>query len=106
VEKSDLPDKVRELQHAEELAETHEPPELLSLEEIERRYILRVFEAVHCNKSQAALVLGLDRKTLYRRLERYGMLRTDPARADAARAEAVRAESVRSEAVTAPSSTR
>jgi len=106
VEKSDLPDKVRELQHAEELVETHEPPELLSLEEIERRYILRVFEAVHGNKSQAALVLGLDRKTLYRRLERYGMLRTDPARADAARAEAVRAETMRSELVTAPPSTR
>jgi two-component system response regulator HydG len=38
---------------------------------VERRYILRVLDAVHGNKSKAAQVLGLDRKTLYRRLERY-----------------------------------
>jgi len=76
VEKADLPDKVRDTRHDETLVTTEEPAELLSLEEIERRYILRVFEAVRGNKSQAALVLGLDRKTLYRRLERYGMLRS------------------------------
>jgi len=78
VEKADLPDKVRDTRHSEALVATQEPAELQSLEEIERRYILRVFEAVHGNKSQAALVLGLDRKTLYRRLERYGMLRSSP----------------------------
>jgi two-component system response regulator HydG len=49
-----------------------EPLELVALEEVERRYILRVLVAVHGNKSRAAQVLGLDRKTLYRRLERYG----------------------------------
>jgi DNA-binding NtrC family response regulator len=47
-------------------------PELVALDEIERRHILRVLEAVQGNKSRAAQVLGLDRKTLYRRLERYG----------------------------------
>ena len=44
------------------------------MEEVERRYILRVLEAVGGNKTPAAQVLGLDRKTLYRKLERYGVL--------------------------------
>ncbi|HKO89686.1 MAG TPA: sigma 54-interacting transcriptional regulator, partial [Polyangiaceae bacterium] len=78
VDKADLPDKVRDTRQEDTPLTTAEPAELLSLEEIERRYILRVFEAVRGNKSQAALVLGLDRKTLYRRLERYGMLRSSP----------------------------
>lgn len=49
-----------------------EASQLVALDEIERRHILRVLEAVQGNKSRAAQVLGLDRKTLYRRLERYG----------------------------------
>jgi DNA-binding NtrC family response regulator len=49
-----------------------EASELVALDEIERRHILRVLEAVQGNKSRAAQVLGLDRKTLYRRRERYG----------------------------------
>jgi len=35
-----------------------------------------VLEAVGGNKSQAAMILGLDRKTLYRKLERYAPSRT------------------------------
>ena len=43
-------------------------PEDMSLE---RRYILRVLSLVGGNKSRAAQVLGFDRRTLYRKLERY-----------------------------------
>lgn len=43
----------------------------LSLREIERAYILEIMRRVHGNKSRAAEVLGLDRKTLYRRLDEY-----------------------------------
>lgn len=50
----------------------NDPSELVPLEEVERRYILRVVEAVGGNKTAAARVLGLERKTLYRKLERYG----------------------------------
>ena len=53
------------------LVASDDPAELVPLEEVERRYILRVLEAVGGNKTQAAQVLGLDRKTLYRKLERY-----------------------------------
>ena len=49
-----------------------DPTELVPLEEVEKRYILRVLEAVGGNKTLAAQVLGLDRKTLYRKLEEYG----------------------------------
>jgi two-component system response regulator HydG len=47
--------------------------EMLPLEEVERRHILGVLGAVQGNKRMAARVLGLDRKTLYRKLERYGV---------------------------------
>src|SRR5439155_1097573 len=48
-----------------------DPEELVTLEEVERRYILRVIEAVGGHRTRAAQVLGLDRKTLYRKLDRY-----------------------------------
>lgn len=39
---------------------------------VERTHIQKVLHAVEGNKSRAALILGLDRKTLYRKLDRYG----------------------------------
>jgi DNA-binding NtrC family response regulator len=51
----------------------NEMPELLTLEEVERRHVLRVLEACHGNRTDAAKVLGLDRKTLYRKLLRWGV---------------------------------
>ena len=43
----------------------------MPLEEVERRHILRVLQAVGGNRTLAAKILGLDRKTLYRKLERF-----------------------------------
>ena len=51
------------------LVASQDPSELVSLEEVERRYILRVLESVGGNKTFAARILGLDRRTLYRKLE-------------------------------------
>jgi two-component system response regulator HydG len=67
----DLPDKVRQYQRSHVIVASDDPRELVPLEEVERRYILRVLEAVGGNKTLAADTLGLDRKTLYRKLERY-----------------------------------
>jgi DNA-binding protein Fis len=39
---------------------------------VEQRYIDRVLEAVGGNKTLAARILGFDRKTLYRKLDRRG----------------------------------
>ena len=48
-----------------------EPARFSPLYEVERRHILRVVEAVDGNKSKAARILGIDRKTLHARLSRY-----------------------------------
>jgi two-component system response regulator HydG len=69
----DLPEKVRNHQTSHVIVATDDPAELMSLEEVERRYILRVMEAVRGNKTRAAEILKLDRATLYRKFARYGM---------------------------------
>jgi two-component system response regulator HydG len=43
------------------------------LSSIEREHIIRVLERAGGNKVEAARMLGLDRRALYRRLERYGI---------------------------------
>ena len=49
------------------------PPEGLSLEVLERELILQALERARGNKSQAARLLGLTRRTLYSRMERHGL---------------------------------
>lgn len=44
---------------------------LPTVSQLERDYIIGVLEAVAGNKTRAARVLGLDRRTLYRKLDRY-----------------------------------
>jgi len=75
----DLPERVRRVSAGKVIIAAEEPNDLVSLEEVERRYILRVMEVVSGNKSLAADILGLDRSTLYRKLERYsGVVKTKP----------------------------
>jgi two-component system response regulator HydG len=68
----DLPEKVRKHRAAHVLVVSEDPSTLVSLEEVERRYIRRVVKAVGGNKKEASRILGLDRKTLYRKLQRWG----------------------------------
>jgi DNA-binding NtrC family response regulator len=44
-----------------------------SLEEMEKSHILKVLQEVHFNKSKASEILGIDRATLYRKAQRYGI---------------------------------
>ena len=67
----DLPEKLRKYRGTRVLATGDDPAELRSLDAVERDYILHVMRAVNDNKSMAARILGLDRKTLYRKLEQY-----------------------------------
>jgi DNA-binding NtrC family response regulator len=47
--------------------------DLPSLDEIERRYLVHVLESVRGNRTRAAEVMGIDRRTLYRMAERFGI---------------------------------
>lgn len=46
-------------------------PPLPSMAEVERDHIRRVLVAVNGNKSRAAVVLGLDRRTIYRKIREF-----------------------------------
>jgi two-component system response regulator HydG len=69
----DLPEKVRNYQSSHVVVASDDPSELIPMQEVERRYIQRVLKSVGGNKTQAARVLGFDRRTLYRKLERYSL---------------------------------
>jgi DNA-binding NtrC family response regulator len=49
------------------------PPGLMSLDEVARQHVGRVLAATGGNKKRAAEILGVDRRTLYRMLERYAL---------------------------------
>lgn len=66
---ADLPEKITNYQSNQILIDGLDPEELVSLEELERRYISHVLEATGGNQTQAARILGLDRKTIYRKLK-------------------------------------
>jgi two-component system response regulator HydG len=64
----DLPERIRAEGRGHVLVASDDPSELVPLEIVEQRYIARVMESVGGNKTLAARILGLDRKTLYRKL--------------------------------------
>ena len=63
-----LPQKIREAKQV-----TNDlTGQTLTLDELERRYILETLDRVGDDKTQAAELLGIDLSTLYRKLKRYG----------------------------------
>jgi DNA-binding NtrC family response regulator len=69
----DLPEKIRDFSGSQVVIGGADPAELAPLEAVERRYILHVLQCVGDNRTLAARTLGLDRKTLYRKLRQYGV---------------------------------
>jgi len=67
----DLPERIRDYHVSHVLIAAEDPSELVPMEEVERRYIARVMQAVGDNKTLAAKVLGFDRKTLYNKLAKH-----------------------------------
>src|SRR5207237_9278461 len=67
---ADLPERISSSGGAAAiLARSGDRP--LTLRELEREYILETLKQTGGNKSRAAALLGLDRKTLYRKLDEY-----------------------------------
>jgi DNA-binding NtrC family response regulator len=48
------------------------PPK--SLEDLEKDHIMKVLEDTGCNQSKAAEILGINRKTLYKKIHKYNLL--------------------------------
>jgi signal transduction histidine kinase len=63
----DLPPKIRDHRPAPRIDDAA----ALTLAEVERRHVLRVLQSTGGNRTATARVLGLDRTTLWRKLERY-----------------------------------
>jgi DNA-binding NtrC family response regulator len=68
IEIAHLPQKIRETP----LAIRDLAGQRLTLEEMERRYILDTLAQANDDKARAAALLGIDLSTLYRKLKRYG----------------------------------
>jgi DNA-binding NtrC family response regulator len=69
----DLPERVGRFKPRRATVESVSASSILPMDEVERRYVEQVLETLGDNKSSAARLLGMDRRTLYRKLERWGM---------------------------------
>jgi len=69
----DLPEKIRNYKSSQVVLGGNNPEEMLTLEDVERQYVEHVLKTVNGNKSVAARILGLGRRTLYRKLENWGI---------------------------------
>jgi two-component system response regulator HydG len=68
----DLPERIGQYRPSRLPVVNADPSTFLPVDEMERRYIAQVLDALSGNKALAARVLGIDRRTLYRKLERWG----------------------------------
>lgn len=74
----DLPEPLRQQVapagiHAESQPGRADNEALLTLDEVEKRHLVRVLKETRGNKVKASKVLGIDRRTLYRMAERFGL---------------------------------
>lgn len=80
----DLPEPIRQTteQSGEETAcgQTGSDSDvLLTLDEVDKRHLVRVLKETRGNKVKASKILGIDRRTLYRMAERFGLALGDDA---------------------------
>jgi two-component system response regulator HydG len=66
----DLPERIRSSRPDKFVMTADDVAQIISLEELERRYISRALRLLNGNKARTAQRLGIDRRTLYRHLDR------------------------------------
>ena len=71
----DLPESIRTAAslEAKSVSASDGDEVCLTLEEVEKRHLVRVLKEMKGNKVKAAKILGIDRRTLYRMAERFGL---------------------------------
>ena len=67
----DLPERVRTARPDRFVVTADDVEQIISLDELGRRYISRALRLLNGNKARTAQVLGIDRRTLYRHLGRH-----------------------------------
>jgi DNA-binding NtrC family response regulator len=67
----DLPERIRTHRRSQLAFGSDDAGELLPMHEVERRYFFHVLETAGGNKTLAARILGFDRRTMYRKLDRF-----------------------------------
>jgi DNA-binding NtrC family response regulator len=75
----DLPARVRTHSSETRSHDTDVPEQFMTLQQLERRYVERVLDAVGHHQASAARILGIDRKTLYRKLQQWSKEKGQPA---------------------------
>lgn len=69
VDESDLPEKIRSFKRDAFAVKAESDEDIVTMAKLEQTYIERVLGLLRGNKSRAAQALGIDRRTLYRKLE-------------------------------------
>jgi two-component system response regulator HydG len=78
----DLPQRIANFKSTRISIGTSDPSSILPMDEVERRYVAQVLETLGGNKALAARALGMDRRTLYRKLEGWSKGAVTPSRLD------------------------
>lgn len=68
----DLPDHLFQMKSTDMIEEL--ASESMPLSEIEKRYIMKILQRTNWHQSKAAQILGIDRKTLYRKIKEYNLI--------------------------------
>jgi DNA-binding NtrC family response regulator len=71
IQLEDLPEKVRH--HCQERRKVVMQETQMTLDELEREYLISVLEETSWQKKKASSILGINASTLYRKIQRYGL---------------------------------
>ncbi len=70
----DLPDKIGAYAPDRFVVAANDAQEIISLDEVEQRYVTRALSLLGNNRTLVAQALGIDRRTLYRKIDRWQSL--------------------------------